>query len=172
MSSAELAAAEKRARRFWVSLIVGFLGLQVVGGVVAIYLATSDPTVAIIPNYYQAGLNWDVTKRNRDLFTTLGWICSVHVQEKDPQLNQRTVLIQIRNKSNQPVSGLRIRGQIYHHARGQEVHRLSFDESESHPGDYVAIIQMSQAGLWQVNLALDGDHGIAEETLEINVDSR
>lgn len=166
----ELAAAERRARRFWVSLIVGLLGLQVMGGVVAIYLATSDPTVAVIPNYYQAGLDWDITKRNRDRFVTLGWNCKVQVQPHDPQSSHRAVVIQVRSKLSQPVVDLRVTGLVYHHARGQEQHSLTFDESN--PGDYVAMIPLTQSGLWQVNLTLEGDHGIAEETIEVHVDPR
>ena len=162
--------AERRARRFWVSVIVGLLGFQVLGGIATAYLATRDSSVAIVPNYYQAGLDWDITKRNRDLFVTLGWKCDVQVQEADLEYNQRMVLIQVRNTSNQPVIDLRVNGQIYHHARGNEVHRLQFDQS--HPGDYVAMIKMTQSGLWQVDLTLEGDHGIAEENLVVNVDSR
>ncbi len=59
----ELEQAERRARHFWVSLIVGLLGLQVAGGITAIFLSVGDPSMAIVPNYHQAALNWDVTSR-------------------------------------------------------------------------------------------------------------
>lgn len=169
-SSAEFIVAERRARRFWVSVIVGLLGLQVLGGIGTIYLATRDSSVAVIPNYYQAGLDWDITKRNRDLFVTMGWSCVVDVHEADLEYNQRMITIQVRDKLHQPVVDLRVTGQIYHHARGNDVHRLQFDQS--HPGEYVAMIKMTQSGLWQMNLTFEGDHGIAEENLVIDVDSR
>ena len=58
---------ERRARRFWVSVIVGFLGLQVLIGVASVVLALNDPSVAVIPNYHQSALDWDVTHRARNV---------------------------------------------------------------------------------------------------------
>jgi nitrogen fixation protein FixH len=160
-------AQERRARRFWVSLIVGFLGLEVVSGVFAIYLATSDPSVAVIPNYYQAGLDWDVKRRNLDHLKLLGWTTEVLVEPEDVELGQRFVVIQVRSKTGAPVNGLRISARIFHHARGTEVHRLVFDETAD--GDYIAISKLTQPGLWQVDLVLEGDHGIAEDSLVVDV---
>ena len=72
MNADELKQLERRARRFWVSVIVGFLSLQVVIGIVSIVLSISDPTLAVIPNYHQAALDWDVTHRARQLADQLG----------------------------------------------------------------------------------------------------
>lgn len=170
LTAVEPVRAERRARRFWASMVVGLLSAQVVGGIATVYLATSDSSFSVVPNYYQAGLNWDVTKRNRDLFTSLGWNCQVTVSESDSELKHRSVLIQLRSETDQPVAGLKVKGQIYHHARGNDVHELQFDQAT--PGDYVASIQLAQGGIWQVNLTLEGDHGIAEENLVVHVDSR
>ena len=51
--------AERRARRFWVSFICLILGSNVAMGFFAVYLALSDPSQSVIPNYYQTGLDWD-----------------------------------------------------------------------------------------------------------------
>lgn len=160
---------ERKARRFWVSIIVGLLGLQVIGGAVAIYLATSDPSVAVIPNYYQAGLDWDVKRRNMNRMKTLGWTTSVLVDAEDVDLGQRMVTIQVRNSQGAPVSQVRVAAQLFHHARGMEIHRMIFDETA--PGDYVAISRLTQPGLWQVDLTLEGNHGIAEDSHVIEASS-
>lgn len=156
---------ERRARRFWVSVIVGLLGLQVLGGAVAVYLALSDPTVAVIPNYYQASLEWDTKRRNLEQFQSLGWKSHVLVDAEDVELQQRLVTIQMRDKDDQPVRGLKVYAQVYHHARGGEIHRLRFDEAD--PGNYVSITRLTKAGLWQVDLMLEGDSGTAENSLTI-----
>lgn len=170
LSNVERVPNESRARRFWISLIVGLLGIQVISGVVTVYLATSDSSFSVVPNYYQAGLNWDVTKRNRDLFASLAWKCQVEVSEIDPEYLHRSIHVRVRSKSGQPIIDLKVLGQIYHHARGNDVYQLQFDQAT--PGDYVASIKLSQAGMWQVNLTFEGDHGIAEENLVVHVDSR
>lgn len=160
-------AVERKARRFWVSLIVGLLGMQVVGGAFAIYLATSDPSVAVIPNYYQAGLDWDIKRRNLNQMNLLGWKASVLVEPEDVELGQRIIKVSVRDQRDTPVSGLRISSRIFHHARGTEVFKLIFDEAQ--PGSYVAVSRLTQPGLWQVDLVLEGDHGIAEENQVIDV---
>ncbi len=50
---------ERKARRFWVGLVVGFLGLQLMTNVIAVIAATSQKEDVVVPNYYQKGLDWD-----------------------------------------------------------------------------------------------------------------
>ena len=52
-------AHETRHRLFWVGLILALLAGQIVLMVAMVYLATSDASFAIEPDYYQKGLNWD-----------------------------------------------------------------------------------------------------------------
>lgn len=54
--------AERNSKRIWVSLVVLLLGLQIGIGAIAISLATSDPSVAVVPDYHEAALNWDTDK--------------------------------------------------------------------------------------------------------------
>lgn len=161
---------ERRAKRFWVSLIVGLLGLQVLAGIGTVYLATNDPTVAVIPNYYQAGLDWDVKRRSLNQFQALGWQCEVQIDSVDTELQQRTFKVLVRDSNALPVADLRVTAKVYHHARGTDVHRLILDQTQ--PGEYVAIARLIQAGLWQVDLSLEGDHGLAEQPLTIDVQSQ
>jgi hypothetical protein len=160
------AKTERRAKRIWVGIVVTFLALQVVGGIVTIYLATSDPTVAVIPNYYQSGLNWDIKRRNLDQFTSMGWHVVVEVQASDEELQQRQVTIQLKNNDN-PVGKQRVSASIFHHGRGNEIFKLNFDEALE--GQYVAICRLSQAGLWQFDIAIEGDHGLAETRFTMDV---
>jgi nitrogen fixation protein FixH len=160
------AKTERRAKRVWVGVIVTFLALQVVGGIVTIYLATSDPTVAVIPNYYQSGLNWDVKRRNLDQFTNLGWHVVVNVQAADEELQQRQVTIHLK-KNEYPVGKQRVSASIFHHGRGNEIFKLNFDEALE--GQYVAICRLAQAGLWQFDIAIEGDHGLAETRFTMDV---
>lgn len=164
--SISLAEAERRARLTWVGIIVSFLGVQLIAGVVTIYLAVGDPSVAVIPNYYQSGLNWDVKKRNLDHFHTLGWQIEIDVQSVDVELQQRQIMIHLRS-GQQPIGQQRVSASIYHHARGNRVFTPHFDET--HPGQYVAICRLVQPGLWQFEILIEGDHGQAEARFSVNV---
>jgi nitrogen fixation protein FixH len=167
-SAAQLAHAERRARRFWVSLIVGLLGLQVLIGFGSIWLSLGDPTVAVVPNYHQKALDWDTTRRARQLTKTLGWQISPIVGVLDPDKHQRLVRIAIRDRSGKVVSNLNVSAQVYHHARGANIHELRFTETD--PGYYEAAAGLAEAGLWELQLQMEGAHGVASEVRDLIVE--
>lgn len=160
---------EKNARRFWVGAIVGLLSLQVIGGTITVYLAVGDPTVAVVPNYYQAGLDWDIKRRNLDQFIAMGWQVEMIVQPVDPDAAHRQLRVRL-TRGNNPVAKQKISGTVFHHARGNELRRFTMDEAGS--GEYVASTALTQAGKWEFNLIVEGDHGIAETRFTMNVDSQ
>lgn len=167
-ANADLISLEQRARRFWVGLIVCFLTVQLIGGVVTIYLAVGDPTVAVIPNYYQAGLDWDVKRRNMQNFIDLNWTADVTVDAYDAESRTRGLKL-VLSRNGHAVEGQRISATLFHHARGNELFRVRMDQAE--PGVYVATTNLAQSGLWQFDLSIEGDHGIAETRFAMNIES-
>lgn len=160
---------ERSAKRFWVGAIVGLLSLQLIGGIFAAYLALSDPTVAVIPNYYQSGLNWDAKKRSLDLFDKLGWVADFKVLPTDDLTAMRELDVRLYPPNDtEAVGKQRVSATIYHHARGSEIHQVVFTEVGE--GRFVGDCPLTQAGLWQVDLLMEGDQGIAETrfTIEVN----
>ncbi len=101
MQPEEFKRLERRARRFWVGIIVVFLGLQVLIGVASIVLSLSDPSVAVIPNYHQAALDWDVTHRARQLANQLGWNIDYNVIPSQ-EAGHRTLLVSILDRGGSP----------------------------------------------------------------------
>ncbi len=161
----QLAVAERNARRFWVSLIVGLLGIQVIIGVGSIYLSLGDPTVAVIPNYHQAALDWDVKHRAQETLRKLGWDVRVHVAPIAG--GTRTLRVNVLGDQTRAIAGLNIEAMCFHHARGSDVYRTRLTEVS--PGEYAASTPLTKAGVWQIELSIEGDHGIAHESLEMNV---
>lgn len=168
LSAAELAQAERRARRFWVTLIVSLLGLQVVIGIGSIFLSIGDPTVAIVPNYHQKALDWDATHRARQLTKQLGWHVVPQVGVLSPENQKRLVRIGIRDRAGRVVPGLNLSAKVYHHARGANIHELRFTETE--PGYYEGATSLAASGLWELQLQMEGDHGIASDVRDLVVD--
>ncbi len=166
VQSEEFKAIERRARRFWVSVIVGFLSLQVAIGIASIVLALNDPTVAVIPNYHQSALDWDVTHRARQLSDELGWQIDYNVVPAE-QAGKRTLLVTILDRSGKPLGGLNVSAKVYRHARGGDVDRLHLRAVAD--GNYQADTKFSDKGLWQIELVFEGDHGIASLSREFEV---
>jgi nitrogen fixation protein FixH len=158
--------AENRARHIWVTAIVGLLSLQVAVGVTSILLSVGDPSVAIIPNYHQAALDWDATHRAHELTQKLGWQINPIISAVMPD-NRRLVRVEIRDRKENPVPGLNVVAKVYHHARGADIFELRLEESAT--GVYQGATQLTDAGLWQLQLQLEGQHGIASDTREVLV---
>lgn len=167
-TAAELARVERNARRWWVAGIVGLLGLQVVIGIGSVILAVGDPTVAIVPNYHQKALDWDASQRAVHLTKKLGWNVMPLVSLPSPETGKRLVRVAVRDRLDQPVSDLNVSASVYHHARGSEVYDLKFVETDS--GYYESMTSLVQPGVWQVNLQIEGNHGIAIDAREMMVE--
>lgn len=163
----DMKLAERKARRVWVSIVVGLLGLQVVAGITTVILATGDPTVAIIPDYHQSAVNWDTTRRARQLTDKLGLVIKPRVSLVDEATGRRVVQVKVKDRDGQAVPELIVEAQVFHHANGSDVYRLKLNEAE--PGVYIAQTQLVQAGLWQLELRIGGQHGIAADSRELLV---
>ncbi|MEZ6137141.1 MAG: FixH family protein [Pirellulaceae bacterium] len=163
--SVEIAAVERRARRFWVTLIVGFLSVQVIIGFGSVYLALGDPSVAIIPNYHQSALDWDIKHRAEENLRRLGW--SVDVNVSSATANLRTIDVRVLDRQGQPVSDLLIEAKVFHHARGSTIYKAQLKETD--PGTYWMSTQLTRAGIWQIDLNLVGEQGVASHCIEIEV---
>lgn len=167
LSPEELERVERRARRFWLTFVVGFLSLQVVIGITSIVLATNDPTVAVIPNYHSSAVNWDTTRRSRQLTNELGWTVTPVIGEVVEGTGRREFAIKVVGPNQDPISDLNLTAKLFHHARGAAIYELKLDEAK--PGVYVGMTKLTQAGLWQVQVQMEGDHGIASISREVLV---
>lgn len=168
LSAAEQANLERRARRWWVSGIVSLLGLQVFIGIGSVILAVSDPTVAIVPNYHQKALDWDASQRAVNLTGKLGWKVTPMVGLVSADGDRRLVRISIQDKEERPVTDLNVSAAVYHHARGSEIYNLNLVETDA--GYYEGTTSLTQAGVWQVFIQIEGMHGIASDNREMMVE--
>lgn len=168
LSAADQANLERRARRWWVSGIVSLLGLQVFIGIGSVILAVSDPTVAIVPNYHQKALDWDTAQRAAVLTGKLGWHVTPLVGLVTEGNNQRLVRVSIQDQQGRPVSDLNVSAAVYHHARGSEIHNLKLVETDA--GYYEGTTKLTQPGVWQVFIQIEGMHGIASDNREMMVE--
>lgn len=167
MNQSELHAANRRAAWKWGSLVVGLLGLQVVGGVVAIILATGDESVAIVPDYHQKALQWDQEMAVRRASEALGWNLDVQAVQADDGLPAGFVatLTDDRGQSIKVAEGnLR----FYRHARAADVQQLPI------PAGTFSTLRLDDCfganGLWEVIIDItdvDGNRFVKAVTVNI-----
>lgn len=145
---------ERSAKRFWVSLVVTLLGLQLVIGYVAIKLATGDPTVAVIPDYHDQAVAWDVSHKATTAADRMGWTVDITASDIADDRGMRATEVTVRDETGSPVDDLQIVGMVYHHARAGEVSR--FDMPSVGQGRYLTLAPMERTGLWQVEVQIEG----------------
>ncbi|WP_417740013.1 FixH family protein [Rosistilla oblonga] len=158
--------AERKAKWFWVSLVVALLGLQLVIGGVAIKLATGDASAAIVPNYHQAALNWDQIHSERTAAKRLGWTVDLDVSSVADGRGMRAVQVSIADADGKPIDDLQVSADIYHHARAAEVQTV--DMQPVGDAEYQVLAPMERSGLWQVDLNIrhDDQRITVQRTLE------
>lgn len=168
MDAESMRRSNRRAAWFWGGLVVCFLTAQVAVGVVAIVLATGDPSVAIEPDYYEKALNWDKHVAEKEASDRLGWSCAIEVVPTQEASPTHQLLIHMNDRSGQSVEDLKGKVKLYHHARAAEIQSLAIKPLS--PGLYVVAAQMERTGLWQIELDLEGNAGerfLFEHTLDL-----
>lgn len=157
----ETEKAERRAKRTWVSLVVGLLGLQIVLGAVAINLATTDRSVAIVPDYHNVALNWDKENASRTLAGRSGWNLQVDLSDTVDESGMRHVGVSVHDNDDQPVDELKLNAVAFHHARGDDT--IEFSLQSIGDGRYQALVPASRAGVWQFSFSFS----IGEQTARV-----
>jgi nitrogen fixation protein FixH len=139
--------SESRHRLFWVGLILALLGGQMVLLTVAVYLAESDASFAIEPDYYRKGLNWDATAAQLRENVRLGWTLGLELGEKVSVLCERTVTCTLADKAGRPLDGATVDLIAFPHARGNE--RASATLIPAGDGRYESKVRFARRGLWE-----------------------
>ncbi len=138
-----------RASGLWFPLLIvgGFLGLSVLANVVLVVRATGDPSFAVEEDYYGKARRWDEHQAALAASARLGWrLRSRWVQGPDgPELELR-----LRDGEGEPVTGLRVRIELFHAARAaRRFVGVAREESE---GVYRFVVSAPRAGLWVVRI--------------------
>lgn len=148
MNSQDPKVANRRAAWRWGSLVVGMLSLQVVLGVVAVMLATSDESSAVIPDYYNKALAWDDQMAQLEASKALGW--QVEFVETDYGKMGSGLQINLKDADSQPIQVESGSIQLYRHARAAEVMVTPVLKADD------GVIELAGCfphhGLWEVEL--------------------
>jgi nitrogen fixation protein FixH len=172
MTPQELIADQKAGRRaawFWGSFVVGFLGLQVIIGIVAFFLATGDPSVAVVPNYYQKALDFDKQQAIELASSKLSWDAKVEISEIKTVEGYRDVDVRLLDRDGQPVKNLDGNLKLYHHARAADVQAVELEAVGD--GNYRGRAKMPREGLWQIEMIFEnanaGETFVLDETYNV-----
>lgn len=139
-----------RSAWFWPALVIGLLAGQIVLVLVMAYLAVSDHSFAVEPDYYRKALRWNSEISQQQANRRLGWTMHIEVSEQADLMQQRDVRCAITDPAGLPVAGAHVEIVAFPHVRGNERQELMLSEPEA--GRYGATVRMSQGGLWEFRI--------------------
>ena len=147
-------SAERRAKYFWVSLVVLLLATQVVIGGFSLHLATTDPTVSVVPDYHQNALNWDQQQHIATAADRLGWTIDLKASDVADGQGQRAIEIAVQDRNGKNIDSLNLQAIAYHHAAASDLRRFSMNAVGD--GNYLALAPMGRPGIWNLQVEISG----------------
>lgn len=146
------AAPPRRSPLLWPGLIVGLLVLHVAAVLTMVLVATRDRSFAIEPDFYQKGLHWDQSVRQREANARLGWRAALAFEGAPDSLGRRTLVCRLQDAAGRPIDDAAIDVVAFSHARAAT--RTSAPLTRRGPGQYEAPLRVNRGGLWEFRLAV------------------
>jgi nitrogen fixation protein FixH len=138
------------------------MNMSIVG--ITIYYATSDPSVAAEPNYYEKAVKWDQSAAQSVVNKQIGWHAALVVEHAVGG----TLVARLTDSDGKAVEHAVLIVETFHHARSGSRKNLTLVERA--PGEYACGVGAERAGRWRVRLAAQvGMHLFTSET-DIDVD--
>jgi nitrogen fixation protein FixH len=152
--------------RVWPGMVFGLIGLNF--GVVAVtfYLAHSDPSFAVEPDYDRKALAWDETSRLAARSAALGWTATLEVPPPDAA-GDRPFTVRLTDRAAAPVDGATVQIEAFASARASERRRINLRRVE--PGLYEGALGRAAGGLWEFRITATRDTERFEASLEEHV---
>ncbi len=145
----------RRAAWRWGAFVVSLLGLQVLGGIFAIMLATGDKSVAVVPDYHQKALHWDDEMALQSESRALGWVCEV--SQRDETGTSTGLRVTLTDRVGNPIELASGELQIYRHVRASDVRRVRIPAGSFNRLDLSRCFDSD--GLWQIKIDVTDESG-------------
>lgn len=144
-------ATAKRSGRRWILLPVGFIVVQMSIVFTMMYIASSDPSFAVEPNYYEKALAWDSTAAQKVANERLAW--KTNVQVAPAKAGGSELVVRLVNSDGTPLDGAKVQAEVFASTRARERTTLSLESRGD--GTYAAPAAIHRAGLWECRLVVD-----------------
>jgi nitrogen fixation protein FixH len=145
-------AARPRAG-YWPAALLGLLCMQVAMSGLVFYLAKSDRTFAIEPEYYQKALGWDATRSQERATAALGWRAELALAPAQDAAEGHDLVVRLMAGAGLPLRQADVTVEAFHHRRAKE--RILLRLREAEPGVYRVAAPRGPAGVWEFRIQAD-----------------
>jgi len=154
----------------WPWIIAGALALHVVGSLVMVFVATSNPSYAVEEDYYQKALHWDDKRAQDRANEELGWVLDLEVHPAATPAGEPTLEVRLTDAGGEPLDGAVVAVETFHNARADDILRARLDPVGE--GVYRTTLPMRHNGRWELRFTADRgqDHFTHAETRHLFVE--
>ena len=159
-----------KKRSPWPWIIAGALALHVVGSLVMVFVATSNPSYAVEEDYYQKALHWDDKRAQDRTNEELGWFVELAVRPAATPGEEPALEVRLIDAGGEPLDGAVVAVETFHNARADDILRANLDAVGG--GVYRTTLPMRHNGRWELRLTVDRgqDHFTHTETRHLYVE--
>ena len=154
----------------WPWIIAGALAVHVVGSLVVVFVATSNPSYAVEEDYYQKALHWNDKRAQDRTNEELGWSLNLTVRPAATPGEEPTLEVHLADAGGEPLDGAVVAVETFHNARADDILRASLDAVGE--GVYRTTLPMRHNGRWELRFTVDRgqDHFTHTETRHLFVE--
>lgn len=153
INAVENANPSPQRRSRWPVFLVALLAGQMLLVLGMVYVATSDRSVGIEPQYYEHALHWDDHARQEQRNRELGWTIAVDASGVLSG-DKRRLTCRVHDRDKLPVEDAVVVVTAFHNARSND--RLTATLAAAGDGTYFADIPMIRPGLWELRFDIRG----------------
>ncbi len=136
-----------QAHQRWVGLVVGLLGMSVVIQGTALWLATSDPSFAVVEDYEQKARDWDKSRAIAARSAELGWTADLRAK---PLHRGVQLELTLTDQQGEAIEGARVSLVAFHNARANN--KLRNELPHLSGALYGQALPLTREGLWEFQL--------------------
>ncbi|MCW5776774.1 MAG: FixH family protein [Phycisphaeraceae bacterium] len=140
------------ARLFWPGMVAALISISLCFAGVTAFVALTDPSFAVEPDYYDKALRWDERRAQAVRNDELGWHVEIEVAGALDALGRREVRLTALDAEGRPLEGATASVEMFHHARSSQ--RLAATLTESAPGVFVGSPAIAREGLWEIRFEI------------------
>lgn len=138
--------------RVWPHFIFVLLALNFTVVGITVFVATSDPSFAVVPDYYTKAVEWDVQKEKQLASDALGW--HVHAAAI-PSGSAMSIRVIVSDKDSKPIGDAKVTADVFHSKfPGQ---RATVELTSSIDGGYEVPVPTPHIGEWNIELRIERD---------------
>ena len=152
----------------WPAMVLGLIGISLTICFATVYLAATDPSVAIEDDYYAKALHWDDIAAQRRANAQLGWSLSTSADVQHEGASPATVSVVLLDADGSPIADAAVRALAFHHTRRGDAEQIAFT-FDAQRGAYTAKLPAATVGLWQLRIV--ASRGDETFTMTADVDT-